>query len=96
MTDKITKRLSLAYWPNPEKNESASKSGDAAVDKLTIAELVQFYSECRVGPTYCMVTQRVREQLSKLPPHIEDKKTRALAAIDAARQALLSLNTILD
>lgn len=95
----ISRRLSLAYWPNPAANESANRQqGDAEVDKLTIGELLQFYAEnpeC-CGPTYCMVTRRVDELLRKLPPHIDDRRMKALAAIEAAKTALHSLNRVLD
>lgn len=56
----LHKRLSLAYWPKPELNESANRvKGDAAVDRLSIEQLALFFRYIDAGPTYCMVKQRV-------------------------------------
>ena len=91
----ITRKLSLAYWPNPSLNESANREqGDATVDKLTIGELAQFFAEIQAGPTYCMVARRVAELLKKFPPHIEDKRARASAALEEARLAVIALSNI--
>ena len=91
----LVRKLSEAYWPNHGANESANRtSGDAAVDKLTIGELAQFYQEVQSGPTYCMVTQRVQELLKQFPPHIEDKKNRMASAVDAAKASLAALSSI--
>lgn len=58
----ISRKLSAAYWPNPELNESARREdGDKVVDSLTISELSEFYKEVQTGPTYCMVTRRLAE-----------------------------------
>lgn len=93
----ICRRLSLAYWPNPAANESANvERGDAAVDKLTLGELAQFYSVVQTGPTYCMVTRRVEQLLRKFPPHVDDRKERAIAAIEQAKSALRSLGSMLE
>lgn len=91
----ITRRLSDAYCPNPAKNESAHRdAGNAAVDALTIGELAKFFTECKAGPTYCMVKARVQELLKQFPPHIEDKRERALAAVEALKSALHAMNGV--
>lgn len=91
----MARRMGRAFWPNEGANESADRErGNAEVDKLTIGELAQFYGECQAGPTYCVVTDRVQELLKKFPPHIEDKRARVEAAFEAAKSALLALNTI--
>lgn len=92
----LSRRLSLAYWPRPELNESADRArGDAEVDKMSIGELAQYFSEVQIGPTYCMVARRVGELLKQFPPHIEDRKNRAVAALAAARTALFALSQII-
>jgi hypothetical protein len=89
-------KLNKAFWPNPSLNESADiEHGNAVVDKMTIGELAQFYTKVQTGPVYCMVTRRVQELLKNFPPHIEDKAARVAAALDAAKSALLALNSIL-
>jgi hypothetical protein len=66
----IYKALNLAYWPNPEANESAHReAGDAAVDSLTIAQLRAFFEYATfTGPVYCMVKRRVGEFMEAVFP----------------------------
>jgi hypothetical protein len=93
----IVRKMSNAYWPRTGFNDSADRiSGDAAVDKLTIGELAQFYKECTCGPTYCMVTRRVQELLQEFPPHVENKRQRVVDALAAAEHAYLSLKSIVE
>jgi hypothetical protein len=64
----ITRKLSNAFWPRPELNESADKTaGNKMVDSMTLSELDQFFEECQTGPTYCMVAWRVSDVLQKFP-----------------------------
>lgn len=88
----LSKKLSLAYWPDPAANESANRElGNAVVDACTIGQLTQFYKECDSGPTYCVVTERVQELLKKFPPRIEEKRERVQMALYAAEIAYQSL-----
>jgi len=63
LANQVSKRLSQAYWPNPEKNESARRAaGDAEVGKLSMEELRVFFKYVDCGPTYCMVKEYLVQQ----------------------------------
>jgi hypothetical protein len=88
----LVRHISSVYWPPGEGNCSAKKVlGDAAVDRLTLGELLVFYTECTTGPTYCMVTRRVQEVLKQFLPHIEAKRSAAVLAMASAKAAFNAL-----
>ena len=63
----ISQRITLAFWPEPSVNTSADiEAGNAEIDKLTLAELSQFFEECTTGPTFCLVRRHVDNRLSQM------------------------------
>jgi hypothetical protein len=58
----IARKLSRAYWPRPELNESADReAGDRTVDGLTLGQLEAFFKHCTTGPTHVMVKRHLEE-----------------------------------
>lgn len=87
--------ITRAYWPVPAENRSADReAGNKLVDEMTLEELVEFFKEYDCGPTFCLVRERVFEQLKRLPPrlNIADAQTQASRALETLKLAIQRLN----
>ena len=89
------KEITEAYWaPERGVNPSADiPAGNKIVDHMTLNELTGFFAEYTCGPTYCLVKQRVLENLEKLPPTlgIKSAETQAFASLVKLQIALQQL-----
>lgn len=98
MTSKF-KHITDAYWqPERGSNPPADiNSGNLVVDKMSIGDLVEFFSVYKCGPTYCLVKERVVANLDKLPPRLnivsaKEQVQSALAQLATAERQIRNLS----